>query len=475
MLRLFSLGIIMLVITTGRGNAQPSTRVTKSVCLSTLGKEEQALKQQLLSLAKRHAVAELFGERITSLSEVRNFTLTRDEIESQSSGFVRIEGDPEYYGQGFGEGCVRIRAYVTAEDLARFEPQRISKKACEAEGEIRTIQKRTETKAKLEALLDYHAGLRDQPTERLLRLLHRVTYDERGFIPNTSYYCVKATGIVYPLEIESLVSSARPSPPSPSSDHPKSVTNSLGMEFVLIPAGRFQMGTPKREVDTIVNRYNLKREWVEDESPQHDVTISQPFYLGKYEVTQAQWESVMGNNPSQYKGSDRPVEQVSWEEVQTFIEKLNARDRGVTYRLPTEAEWEYAARGSDGRRYPWGDEFDSTRLNFCDQNCQQEWKDPSANDGYATTSPVGRYESGRSPFGVYDMAGNVWEWVEDWYGESPSSPQRDPSGPPSGTSRVIRGGSWSLGARYYRSAFRDCGHPGGRFVHLGFRLLRAVR
>jgi formylglycine-generating enzyme required for sulfatase activity len=353
-LRLFSLGIIMLVIMTGRGKAQPSTRITKSVCLSAFSKEEQALKQQLLSLAKRHAVAELFGERITSLSEVRNFTLTRDEIESQSSGFVRIEGDPEYYGQGFGEGCARIRAYVTAEDLARFEPQHISKKACESEGEIRTIQKRAETKAKLEALRDYHAGLRDHPPERLLRLLHRVTYDERGYISGTSYYCVQATGIVYPLEIESLVSSAKTServldPVAP----PRSVTNSLGMEFVLIPAGRFQMGTSEREVEILVNRYDLKREWVEDESPQHDVTISQPFYLGKYEVTQAQWEAVMGHNPSAYKGSDRPVENVLWEDVQSFIEKLNARERGVTYRLPTEAEWEYAARGSDGRTYPW--------------------------------------------------------------------------------------------------------------------------
>jgi formylglycine-generating enzyme required for sulfatase activity len=115
------------------------------------------------------------------------------------------------------------------------------------------------------------------------------------------------------------------------------------------------MGTPKREVYTIVNRYNFKREWVEDKSPQHDVTISQPLYLGKYEVTQAQWESVMGNNPSQYKGSDRPVEQVSWEEVQTFIEKLNARERGVMYRLPTEAEWEYAARAGTTTAYSFGD------------------------------------------------------------------------------------------------------------------------
>jgi formylglycine-generating enzyme required for sulfatase activity len=367
----------------------------------------------LLSLAKRHAVAELFGERITSLSEVRNFTLTRDEIESQSSGFVRIEGDPEYYGQGFGEGCVRIRAYVTAEDLARFEPQRISKKACEAEGEIRTIQKRTETKAKLEALLDYHAGLRDHPPEPLLRLLHRVTYDERGFIPNTSYYCVKATGIVYPLEIESLVSSARASPPSPSSDHPKSVTNSLGMEFVRIPAGRFQMGSTSGDGD---------------EQPVHRVEITQPFYLGTTEVTQSQWESVMGNNPSRFKGANRPVEQVSWEEVQTFIEKLNAREPGVTYRLPTEAEWEYAARAGTTTAYSFGDSAGDL----------DEYAWYGGNTG-GQTHPVGQKPA--NGWGLYDVHGNVWEWVQDWYGEYPSSPQGNPSGPPSGASRVVRGGS----------------------------------
>jgi formylglycine-generating enzyme required for sulfatase activity len=205
------------------------------------------------------------------------------------------------------------------------------------------------------------------------------------------------------------------------------------------------------------------------------VTISQPFYLGKYEVTQAQWQAVMGKNPSHYKDSDRPVETVSWEEAQEFIRKLNARKEEGMYRLPTEAEWEYAARGSDGRTYPWGDQFDSTQVNFCDQNCLHDYKDQSANDGYATTSPVGHYESDRSPFGVYDMAGNVSEWVQDWYGEYPSSPQRDPSGPPSGTYRVTRGGAWNNIASGCRSANRSYGRPSIRSDGLGFRLLRAVR
>jgi formylglycine-generating enzyme required for sulfatase activity len=258
------------------------------------------------------------------------------------------------------------------------------------------------------------------------------------------------------------------------------------MEFVLIPAGRFQMGTPAHvgtpahEVDANLPKEWVKnmRRWDEREAPQHDVTISQPFYLGKYEVTQAQWESVMGQNPSADKGSDRPVERVSWEEVQDFIRKLNQRDPDETYRLPTEAEWEYAARGTDGRTYPWGDQFDSTRLNFCDQNCPARWnKDQSANDGYATTSPVGRYELGRTPVGIYDMAGNVWEWVQDWFDQDyyKSSPQRDPPGPPSGSFRVVRGGSWWDDARKSRSAYRSMEFPGNRYGYLGFRLLRAVQ
>ncbi len=170
---------------------------------------------------------------------------------------------------------------------------------------------------------------------------------------------------------------ASPTPPPPP--HPKTVTNSIGMEFVLIPAGAFMMGTPKEQLDAIANEYDISRSWVEDESPRHRVTISQPFYMGKYEVTQTQWKAVMGDNPSQFKGDNRPVENVSWNDVQEFIKKLNTREGKEACRLSTEAEWEYAARAGTETRYSFGD--DGARL------VDYAWYDKNSGD---TTHPVGQ-------------------------------------------------------------------------------------
>jgi formylglycine-generating enzyme required for sulfatase activity len=246
-----------------------------------------------------------------------------------------------------------------------------------------------------------------------------------------------------------------------------SVINGLGMEFVPIPAGEFLMGTAAEEVDSIARRYHLQREWVEREVPCHEVRISQPFDLGKYPVTQAQWEAVMGNNPSAFTGDPtRPVEKVSWEDVQRFIEQLNARDRtaGETYRLPTEAEWEYAARAGTTTAYSFGD--DPAQLGA------YAWYDENSGN---TTHPVGQKQP--NPWGLYDMHGNVWEWVQDWYDEAyySQSPTTDPQGPDTGSRRVFRGGGWYDGAGICRSAYRRYAEPGFRDDDLGFRLLRQVR
>jgi formylglycine-generating enzyme required for sulfatase activity len=221
------------------------------------------------------------------------------------------------------------------------------------------------------------------------------------------------------------------------------------MEFVLIVAGEFLMGS---------NDFD-------DEKPVHRVRISKNFYLGKYEVTQAQWQAVMGANPSRFKGETLPVEQVSWGDTQEFIKRLNAKEGGTKYRLPREAEWEYATRAGTTTAYSFGDN--------ASQLGEYAWF--TTNSG-GTTHPVGQKKS--NPWGLYDMHGNVWEWVHDWYNKdtykSPTSTAVDPQGPSAGSYRVLRGGSWNLNASYCRSANRYLNAPGHRIDFLGFRLLREV-
>ena len=221
-------------------------------------------------------------------------------------------------------------------------------------------------------------------------------------------------------------------------------TGPAGMEFVWIPAGEFSMGSTSSEA-------------LSGEQPVTAVRISRGFWLGKYEVTQEEWEEVMGSNPSEFSGCGRcPVEQVSWEDVQEFIGRLNAREGSNVYWLPTEAAWEYAARGgTSGDRY--GD-MDAIA-----------WHDGNGGD---RTHPVG----GKTPngFGLHDMVGNVWEWVQDWYGDYPGGLVTDPRGPGSGSFRVLRGGGWGLGARTVRAPARARLGPGVRDDFLGFRLLRTT-
>lgn len=231
----------------------------------------------------------------------------------------------------------------------------------------------------------------------------------------------------------------------------KTLRNSIGMEFVLIPAGEFLMGS---------------NGGVSDENPVHTVRLSKPFYLGKYEVMQGQWQAVMGNNPSYFKGDPNlPVEQVSWDDVQEFIRKLNAKEGGTKYRLPTESEWEYVARAGTTTAYSFGD------------NPRQlgEYAWYYENSG-SKTHPVGQKKP--NPWGLYDMHGNVWEWVQDRYQDRysayTSAVVTDPQGPSSGSGRVARGGSWNCSAHGCRSADRGYVVPGNRHGFLGVRLLRTA-
>lgn len=245
----------------------------------------------------------------------------------------------------------------------------------------------------------------------------------------------------------------KPTPP-PSIDFE---LNGVKFEFVSIPAGKFKMGSP----DTEVGRN-------EDEETQHEVTVS-GFFMGKYEVTQAQWKAVMGidNNPSKFKGDNRPVENVSWNKAQEFITKLN-KQTGKTYRLPTEAEWEYACRAGTETVFNTGKNITTDQANY---DGQYPYADYPKGMYRECTTDAGTFEP--NAWGLYDMHGNVWEWCSDWYEEEyyTNSPDTDPKGPASGEFRVIRGGSWFSGAVMCRSARRYSQYPTNTKNYLGFRLV----
>ena len=223
------------------------------------------------------------------------------------------------------------------------------------------------------------------------------------------------------------------------------VKNGINIEMVKVEAGSFDMGATSE----MENPY-------EDEKPVRRVTLTNNYYVGKYEVTQALWKIVMGSNPSKFKGADLPVEQVSWDDCQDFISKLNAMT-GKRFRLPSEAEWEYAARG--GKK--------SRGYQYSGSNTLGDVAWYSDNSGKKTHA-VGTKQP--NELGIYDMTGNVWEWCQDWYDSYSSSPQTNPTGAASGSRRVYRGGCWYDSARYCRSSYRRYCAPDGRGYGLGLRL-----
>ncbi len=241
--------------------------------------------------------------------------------------------------------------------------------------------------------------------------------------------------------------------------------NGVPFEMIYVEGGTFTMGaTLEQGSDAYDN-----------ERPAHGVTVSD-FYIGKYEVTQAQWMAVMDSNPSQFKGDNLPVECVSWDDVQEFIRKLNALT-GRTYRLPTEAEWEYAARGgnkSKGYKYSGSNDIGTVTWyweNSGDKVLSGKWDYDKIKNNNCQTHPVGS----KSPneLGLYDMSGNVYEWCSDWYGSSyyGTSSSSNPQGFPSGSRRVLRGGSYSIISSYCRVSFRNSRNSGYRRNYCGFRLV----
>jgi len=226
-----------------------------------------------------------------------------------------------------------------------------------------------------------------------------------------------------------------------------------GVEMILVPAGEFIMGSPENE------GYN-------DEHPQHRVFLD-GFYIDRCEVTNSQYKQFMdatGHNApkywddGKYNRLDQPIVGATWSDAAAYA-------RWAGKRLPTEAEWEKAARGTDGRQYPWGNEWDNSK---CNANV--------AGEAQQYTAPVGSFPAGASPYGVMDMAGNVWEWCIDWYGSNyGQSPRRNPKGHDSGGESVLRGGSWcTTDCSYLRCANRNWFSPSFRFDDAGFRCAREL-
>ena len=244
---------------------------------------------------------------------------------------------------------------------------------------------------------------------------------------------------------------------------PAHTVASISMDMIFCPPGTFTMGSPTNETGR------------GGDETQHQVTLSHGFYLGKYEVTQAQYQTVMNGNsdglnadPSQFKGSNRPVEKASWEDAQIFLSQLNSIEQtagrlptGWKYVLPTEAQWEYACRAGTTTAYSWGNDINSSRANY-------NW-DGGSNDGndFKQTRDVGQYAA--NPWGFFDMQGNVWEWVSDWKANYLTGAQTNPEGPASGSHRVSRGGSWYNDGTtcVLLSATTHPQHP---LQHLGFRV-----
>jgi formylglycine-generating enzyme required for sulfatase activity/uncharacterized caspase-like protein len=246
------------------------------------------------------------------------------------------------------------------------------------------------------------------------------------------------------------------------------------MKFVLVPPGKFLMGSPKSEIDDLLRQLpKLKREDYADEV-QHEVTITRPFYLAKTELTQAQYEVLGKENKSRFMGADLPVDNVSWEEADAFARELTQKKgRGkLLYRLPTEAEWEYSCRGGRSSSSPFGI-GDGISLSSSQANFDGNYPYGGAGKGtyLQKTCAVGSYPA--NALGLHDMHGNVWEWCADWYENYPAGKVTDPTGPKEGSHRVLRGGSWDISAWCCRAANRSRLAPGFRADSLGFRLARA--
>ncbi len=245
--------------------------------------------------------------------------------------------------------------------------------------------------------------------------------------------------------VELIAEGVKPCVPQKTLTLPGGVT----MTFSFIPPGSFMMGGTVND----------------DEKPIHTVMLTKGFFFGIYPVTQRQWLAVMGTNPSYFKGPNRPVEQVFWDDCQEFCEKVTAELKGGRVKLPTEAEWEYACRAGTTTEYHFGDVLNTDVANY-DGDCS--WNDSPKGKNRQETTDVGTFPS--NAWGLHDLHGNVWEWCSDWYGEYAAGEQTDSQLQSNGRHRVLRGGSWDDNPVYCRAAYRRRLVPAYRSNRIGFRV-----
>jgi len=298
-----------------------------------------------------------------------------------------------------------------------------------------------------------------------------------------------------------------PTPPTPTLGTSSIYVNSVdGATYVYVPAGEFIMGSSDEQVnkaydlcETYYGDCNLHV--LKDSQPQQSVYLDS-YWIMQTEVTNAQYRKFMDaggytietywspegwawrtkNNVTEpegywtlpnFSGAEQPIMDVSWYEAEAYANWLSETS-GIDFGLPTEAQWEKAARGTDGRSFPWGNQWDGSRANHCDKNCPDEWGDKESDDGTPQTAPAGSYSTGASPYGALDMVGNVWEWTADWYsyGYDEASPN-NPTGPENGDTRVVRGGSWRSDPAQASATIRGRSWtPDNTLYTIGFRLVR---
>jgi formylglycine-generating enzyme required for sulfatase activity len=451
---ILSLGDVPAVAETSPTASDTSASTTRSVsvstCMQVTDTPQLDAKQALLAAGRQAAVKKLLDGAVQELSKRGPLAVPRDVIERQATVLMHVKDTPVYDTSKPGQTCVNLQAYVTADDMAVFQPARITgRNVCVTSEEPATMQQEATTLAKLDVLYRYKPALIRFPPARIIPLLRAVNLT-RG--TQRASYCLTASGMVYPIEVQALIGDFD----TPPDDmfwpvlQPPTYTNSIQMTFVLIPAGRFIMGSVAPHAK-------------DNEQPAHSVYLSRPFYMGKYEVTQAQWQAVMSGNPSYFKGNPQaPVDSVSWHHAQRFIKRLNERESGRQYRLPTEAEWEFAARVASPTLYSFGD--DAAQLRY-----YAWYKETAGNSPH----PVGKLQP--NIWGLHDMHGNVWEWVQDRYGTYPYRSVTNPQGPSSGSSRVFRGCSWSSPTLQCRTANREALPPGEYSEgYMGFRLVLEI-